>query len=49
MLNQTRLFSDDPHARPMSEDDIETARLSLMIVVVVFAIQLIFGAIALLH
>jgi hypothetical protein len=49
-LNQIRMFSGDPYeGYPISDDDIDTAKISLVIIVAVFAIQFAFGGLAVLR
>jgi hypothetical protein len=47
-LNQIRLFSDDPYRYPMSADDIDNAKIAIVIIVAVFTLQLTFAGLALL-
>jgi hypothetical protein len=47
-LNQIRIFSGDNDRHPIFVDDIDTAKISLVTIFAVFAIQLTSGGIALL-
>jgi hypothetical protein len=49
-LNQIRLFSGDhDDGYPISEDDFDNAKIAFAIIVAVFALQFVFGGLAVLR
>jgi hypothetical protein len=47
-LNQIRMLSGEHHDYPISDDDIDNLKISVVIIVTVFVTQLAFGGLALL-
>ena len=48
LLNQIRIFSDDYDRYPIWDDGMATGKLSLVIILAVFGLQLTFAGLALL-